>query len=149
MLAYGYFEGNNGEKRVRFRTSWADGDLKLAEWNANNWVFLPGSFPVRGFIGYHPRPEITDIQRNGDSVTFHWVGPQAALIDAEIDREIPLNYYVIEASDTLGMDGFTAVTEPTTNQSATVENCCKDRVFYRLKLLSPEEASVYTGLDSF
>lgn len=146
MLAYGYLERSSGEKFVRFRTSWASGDSRLAEWQPNNWVVLSGSFPVRGFMGFHPRPKITNIQRDENAVTFTWTGPESVMINAEIESEIPLNYYVIEASHQLGDDTFSSITEPTSDHTVTVENCCDGPVFYRLKLLSPEEAQTYTGL---
>ncbi|MCB1125704.1 MAG: hypothetical protein KDM81_04355, partial [Verrucomicrobiae bacterium] len=61
-LIYGYYV-TAGKQYVRIRTSWGTGDNVLCEWRDVSWLGLP-NMPVRGVVGFHPRPEITASERN-------------------------------------------------------------------------------------
>jgi hypothetical protein len=51
---------------------------------------------------------------------------------------IPLHQYVLEKATIAQPTEFAPVSEPTTARSVTVENCCGDAAFFRVKLLPPE-----------
>ena len=70
MLAYGYYEDPTyGVRWVYYRTSWASGAGVRSQWNANRWQ---AELPVRGVIGFHPRPKVRSLSRQADSVTLAW-----------------------------------------------------------------------------
>lgn len=137
MLAYGYYVADSGERYVRYRTSWASGDRMLSAWSSGSWQ---ADLPVRGFIGYHPQPQITQSAAQGDMLRLEWDGPSGVLSNVIDQTSIPLHWYVVERSTSVSPLNFSPVTDPTTNRTATVTQCCSDvQAFYRLRLLGPQE----------
>jgi hypothetical protein len=138
MMAYGYYITDEGEQFVRYKTSWgSSGDNTLSRWNAEIWQ---AQLPVRGVIGYHPLPTITAITPTGQDLTIQWQGPSSVLSNLVTQTATPLHWYVVEKATELAPGGFTAVSDPTTEQSLTLENCCGETAFFRVKLLPPSSA---------
>jgi hypothetical protein len=137
MLAYGYYVSDSGERYVRYRTSWASGDRMLSPWSSDEWQ---AQLPVRGFIGYHPQPQITQSVGQGNTLQLAWDGPSSVLSNLVDHTSAPAHWYVVERATTLSPANFAPVSEPTADRSVTVTNCCSDvRAFYRLKMLAPAE----------
>lgn len=138
MLAYGYFIDPDGISYVRLRTSWGSGDNVFNQWTSDDW--LPEStllLPVRGVIGYHPRPQIMQITRNDDHLTLRWHGPASVLYDEEAGTLTPLHEYVVEAADSLNPAGFAPVAPPTTERQLTIPAGTGSALFLRVKLTPP------------
>jgi hypothetical protein len=131
MLAYGYAI-ESGKKQVIYRTSWASGDYQRSEWGSQNWeAFLP----VRGVMGYHPKPKITKVTSANGNVTISWDGPASQLYDQVAETTTPLHRYQLERTPSLDQP-FVAVTSLSTNRSATVAECC-GTAFFRVRLVTP------------
>lgn len=136
MLAYGYVTDVDGTQVVRYRTSWGSGDNVFSAWNAASWQ---AGLPVRGVIGFHPRPKITGLSRSQGMVTIRWEGPSSQLYDAVSQTVTPVHRYVVERSLTLNPPDFVALNEdsPTTEHSLTVPDCCDTSAFFRVRLVGP------------
>ncbi|MBI5388027.1 MAG: hypothetical protein HZA90_25465 [Verrucomicrobia bacterium] len=135
MLAYGYAEYPSlGIQWVYYRTSWASGDGVHSQWDDGTWQ---AGNPLRGVVGYHPRPRIRSATRTENTVTITWDGPSSQLYDADTEATTLLHRYQVERS--LGMTPATwsAAGEPTTDRSLTLTNCCANASFYRVRLLGP------------
>ena len=143
MLVYGYYDSPDDLdpiEEVRCKNSWGSGDY-LRDWN--NWAWFGDPNPpfmqynVRGVICYRPKPKITDIQRSDGKLVLTWDGPSAQLYDVIAEATTNLHHYVIEHSPTLDPPAFSEITEPTTERTATVDECCDGAGYYRVKLLDP------------
>jgi len=132
MLAYGYVISDSDQRYVRYRTSWASGDKSLHQWNADGWE---ADLPVRGVIGYHPRPQIVNITHSQSSVTIAWHGPAAQLYDAVNDTNIALDSYVVEKATSLDFKDAAPVSADIAGQSVTITNCCDASTFFRIRLV--------------
>lgn len=132
VLIYGYYV-TGGKQYARVRTSWASGDNMLCEWRETGWLGLP--MPVRGVLGFHPRPQIVDSERNGGQLTLRWVGPDAEVYDQMTGGRRRAHWYVVERASALEPDGFVEVSSPTTSREWTGDDCCPGSVFYRVKLV--------------
>jgi len=138
MLAYGYYELDDGRKFVRTRESWATGDT-LHEWNNQSWTpSLPDFLPIRGLIGFHPRPRITAVERVSGGIKVRWEGPEAELYYAATDTRRQVHRYVVERSTSLEDLNFVAASEPTQAREITLPDCCPGGALYRVTLLPPE-----------
>jgi hypothetical protein len=139
-LAYGYTYDEFGEPFVRYRTSWASGDNQFSPWNDSNWT--PNgelNLPLRGVIGFHPKPRMVDVARNGDHLHLRWHGPMSILHDAETDTDLPVHEYVIERADSLVAPDWQVVAGPITALEGETPECCGGSAFFRVRLLSPAE----------
>ena len=134
MLAYGYFIADSGARFVRYRTSWASGDNMVSEWNSKFWQ---ADLPVRGVIGYHPLPQIKNVSFANRAVTIRWDGPDSNLFNLEDGAAAPLHAYVVEQTAGLGVAGWTSVTAPLSEHTATIVNCCDGTTFFRVRLVKP------------
>jgi len=135
MLAFGYYITDSGKRYVRYKTSWgSSGDNTLSEWGPNVWQ---ARLPVRGVMGYHPLPKITNITITGDSFLIEWDGPSSVLSDLTTRASSPLHWYVVEKSSAETANQFVPVTQPTVERRATIPICCEDAVLFRVKLLPP------------
>ncbi len=140
MLAYGYFITDGGDVFVRYRTSWASGDLEFSRWDAGNWTPDESlNLPLRGVIGFRPRPKIVGISRASGGLHLRWHGPQSVLRDDGADVEYPTQRFIVEQADRLDASAWTPATEPTTGLSATVPDCCAGARFFRVRVLEPAE----------
>lgn len=136
MLAHGYYIADDGKQFVRYKTSWgSSGDNTMSLWDRIPWqAFLP----VRGVIGYHPRPKITRVTPAEGAVTIEWEGPGSNVSNLVAGTTLPVHWYVLEKATLLNPGNFEAVTEPTTERSITVPDCCPERAgFFRIRLLPP------------
>ncbi len=116
ILAYGYYaEGT--QKYVRLRDSWAGGDNRFCSWMPGAWL---ADLPLRGVIGYHPKPKITQYTRNTDSITLAWEGPASVIFDSNTGTTTPVHNYVVEQASVTDPTHFTAITPSSPNHSATV-----------------------------
>jgi hypothetical protein len=137
MLAFGYQTNGLGQKFVRYRTSWGSGDGWASEWTADEWQ---AGLPLRGVIGYRPKPRITCITPPaGGLVTIRWEGPGARLQNATLGTITEVHRYVIERSTTLAPGSFVQVAGPTTAREASVPVICGclTTAFFRVRLVGP------------
>jgi hypothetical protein len=85
---------------------------------------MPGAWladlPLRGVIGYHPKPKITQFTRNADSITLAWEGPASVIFDSNTGTTTPVHNYVVEQASVTDPTHFTAITQSSPNHSATV-----------------------------
>jgi hypothetical protein len=132
MLAYGYLISDSGAKVVRYRTSWGDGDQRLALWSSGYWE---AQLAVRGMIGYHPLPKITEVSREGNSLRVKWAGPSATLVDRTTGQTWPAHRYVLERSSTLDAGAFQSAGEPVAGNETLIPASSTSTEFYRVKLI--------------
>ncbi|MFO1501250.1 MAG: hypothetical protein U1G07_23150 [Verrucomicrobiota bacterium] len=139
MLAYGYYITDDGDVRVRYKTSWgSSGDLTLSRWTSAYWQ---AELPVRGVIAYHPLPRITQMRRTGGALTVEWEGPDSVLTDFASHTTTRLHSYVLEKAPALNPSEFSPVAEPTTERSVTIPDCCPAEAgFFRLRLVTANVA---------
>jgi len=137
VLIYGYVDdpasGVTGS--VMIRTSWGpqpdDPSYGVQPWISTNWLAL---FPVRGVIGFRPKPKITGVRRENDRVTVNWDGPAAQIVDALAGDARPAHWYQLERSPTLNPPRFEPVGNPTSEHTMVVAECCVASAFYRVKV---------------
>lgn len=135
MLAYGYYIDDSGNPYVRYRTSWATGDFELSPWTADSWT--PAGeldLPLRGVIGYRPRPKIVETRRESGGFLIRWEGPSSVLHDEEQQTDTPVHWYTIERSDRLEPADWRTVAGPVASLQVTVPDCCDGTAFFRLRL---------------
>ncbi len=138
MLAYGYVIDDEGNPYVRYRTSWASGDNQLSAWSPANWTPEQSlNLPLRGVIGYRPRPKLVGIQRVSGGLQLRWHGPQSVLRDEGADAEWAVHEFVIEKSDRLDPASWETAVGPITGLTATVPNCCDGTQFFRIRVVDP------------
>jgi len=133
MLIYGYQVGNDGEQRAYYKTSWGISE-EYSPWTANTWQAF---MPVRGVIGFRPKPKIVRFGRSGSKVSMAWDGPAAQVHDEVNDIITAPQLYVVEKSTTLVPGNYLPVTEPSTNRTAAIPISCCESAFFRIRLQSP------------
>jgi hypothetical protein len=134
MLAYGYSEyPSQGVQWVYYRTSWGVGEYSSA-WTGDTWQ---AGMPVRGVIGFHPRPKIRSATRANGQVTFSWDGPSAQINDAIAGTTATVHRYQLERATSLSTRDFSPVGAPTTSRTITVPETEGENAFYRVSLLPP------------
>jgi len=136
MLAYGYAVTDGGTLAVRYRTSWASGDNSWSIWGPEVWE---AGLPLRGVISFRPTPRIRAIQRIGSELQVRWDGPSSLLMDNVAEQITPAHWYVLEETQELGGE-FQPVMSPLTELQATIPAPESHQAFYRVRLLTPEEA---------
>ncbi len=140
MLAYGYFVDDAGNEYVRYRTSWASGDRQFSTWTAEDWTPEEAlNLPLRGVVGFHPRPKLTGIERGNASWRFHWEGPLSILLDDLSETQTPVHRYLVERTGSLTEPQWEAITGPVAALSVSVPACCGDAGYFRLRLAAPHE----------
>jgi len=75
MMAYGYSIEDN-QKVAIYHTSWGSGE-SLSEWKGDAWQ---AQLPVRGVIGFHPKPKITSVTRTDGNITVLLGRPRVAAL---------------------------------------------------------------------
>ena len=134
MLAYGYKEDPAlGIQWVYYRTSWASGPGRK-QWNAANWE---ANLPVRGVIGFHPKPKLGSLTRTNGLVTLTWTGPSAKINDVVNQTTNAVHYYRVQWSPDPGLPGWDTVGTATTNQTSTFAEPTSSTAFYRVVLGQP------------
>jgi len=137
MLAFGYYIDDDGNKFVRYKTSWGgSGDNTLNSWDGSLWV--PVYIAVRGFITYHPFPKVSSLSL-GDQNTLkiEWDGPASQLLDISSGEATRVHWYVVERSDSLSDPKFVAVSDPSTDHEITLTGYPGDAGFFRIRLVKP------------
>lgn len=134
MLAYGYYVPDSGEQYVRYKTSWgSSGENTLSEWDAGRWQ---AGLPLRGVIGFQPRPRITSLSRQSGALILEWEGPASVMMNVSTRETTELHYYVVEKSTSASPTSFEPVTEPSTGRTAVLRDCCpEEAAFFRITLL--------------
>jgi hypothetical protein len=136
MIAYGYVETATS-KQVRYRTSWASGDNRFAEWAGGVWE---ASLTLRGVIAFHPQPKIRSVTAQADGVHVQWDGPSAQVYDNLAKTTNAVHWYVIEKLDSLNSANFTPITTPSTTREAVLDPATLgSQEYFRVKLLAPAE----------
>ena len=133
MLAYGYYEvPSSGIRWVYYRTSWATG-LFSSQWNANAWQ---AEMPVRGVIGFHPRPKLRSVSRAAGAVTLTWDGPSARLYYQVARTTNYVHRYQAEWTPVVNPANWQAVgSVVSTNRVVTFAEPASATAFYRVRLL--------------
>lgn len=146
VMAYGHLSrpAEGIGQGVRVRTSWGSGDDYIIEWGSLDPMgiaFAEGlpTFPVRGVIGYHPRPKILQVTRNGANVTLRWEGPASQLYDAIADHTTSAHTYQLQRATSLAPGNWKNQGSPTTNTVLTFSEAASENAFFRLRLLLPGE----------
>jgi len=137
MVAYGYRIQDDGSQFVRFRSSFAGGDNEFAAWTSAGW--WGPSLPLRGVIGYHPLPRITEVRAVEGNLVIHWDGPDSELYDVATGTIKKLHWYVVEKATSLANADFTPVAPPTTEHVLTVPITDDYPAYFRIKLLPLSE----------
>lgn len=138
MLAYGYLIQDDGSAFVRYRTSWSSGDREFSPWTADDWTPEQAlNLPLRGVIGFHPRPRLEAPRWTGSKLQLRWQGPLATLRDDLADTEAPVHRYRVERA----IPGSTPlqwepVTEPAASLTADLPvNPAAPAALYRVHLI--------------
>jgi hypothetical protein len=138
ILAYGYYITDDGTRHVRYRSSFASGDLHFGIWKAD--TIWHGLAPLRGVIAYHPLPKITDMSESDGQVTIQWRGPNAILYDGNTGLTSKPHRYVVEMATSSTEADFVPITDPTTSHTVTIPAPDTQSAFYRVRLLTPLES---------
>lgn len=140
MLAFGYLVDDDGTEYVRFRTSWASGDLIFSPWTAAPWTptgIL--NFPLRGVIGYHPRPKVRTIFREETDLVIRWDGPSATIVDEVAGENREAHRYIVERADAPDATTWTPISEALKAREFRIPVTDADRGFYRVRLVISAE----------
>ena len=136
MLAYGYVIDDSGNTYVRYRTSWASGDNQLSPWSDANWTPEQSlNLPLRGVIGFRPRPKLVSIAPRSGGIELRWHGPQSVLRDEGSETEWIPQRFVVEQSPGLNPAQWEPATEPINGLTATIPGCCEGARFFRIRLV--------------
>jgi hypothetical protein len=142
VMIYGYFSDPLAgiDKGIIIRTSWASGSsdqftdpslwprIELTQWTGGAWL---GLYPVRGVIGFHPKPKIIHFARTGGNIALNWHGPSAQVYDALSGTTTLPHRYCVQRATTLNPANWTPIAVPTTELSATVPDV-EGTAFYRV-----------------
>ena len=137
MVAYGYILTDSGAPAVRYRTSWGSGDNSLSLWTSDAWE---AGLAVRGFITYHPLPKITEVKPGKENIVIKWEGPSSTVTDSLTGASTPVNWYVVEKTQSLTNPNFAPISAPSLDHEATIPTYPDQQAFFRVKLLTPEQA---------
>ena len=134
MLAYGYREDPaSGMRWVIYRTSWASGNGVHSQWNASAWQ---AGMPVRGVIGFHPRPRLRSLTQTGGDVSLAWDGPSSRLYNVPLTTTKTVHAYQVEWTPTLKPAEWSAIGPATTERTATFPPPSSATAFYRVRLVA-------------
>ena len=105
--------------------------------HAHRVLELPGGvldLPLRGVIGYHPRPKILRFEKNQDQVSLEWHGPASELANATDNSTHKLHLYHIERASSLIQPDWTSITDPSHDHQVSFREPSNGAVFYRVVL---------------
>ena len=146
MLAIGYEESEAAGAIYRYvyvRTSWGSGEGIYRSWSTEPWLTGSPSLHVRGVIGFHPRPKIRSITRQGTALTLRWDGPVSRVPhydqNTQAYSEARPHRFQLRRSPVLSADprDYAAFGPVTKERTITVDECCGGTAFYRVMLLAP------------
>lgn len=134
MLIYGYYiSPPPSTTNVYVREGYASGE-KFKPWNSSSWLTF-ATLPVRGILGFHPKPKLRSLAINGSDVTLAWDGPSSEIYDDINLTTTPAHYYQVEKSTTMSPADFQPIGPVTSDRNITIQDCCGESVFYRVRLL--------------
>lgn len=137
MVAHWYLSTDAGIQAVRYRTSWASGDTSFAAWGPGSWE---ANLPLRGVITFRPKPKIVSIKRADGQLEISWHGPSATIHDQTTGEDRKAHWYVVErAHDVVGL-AFAPAAPPTSDLNLKVIEESSGAAFYRVRLMTAEEA---------
>ncbi len=133
VMIYGYFSdsASQTDKGILIRTSWASSgsQLEYTSWTGASWL---GLFPVRGVIGFHPKPKVTRFNRNGGNITLNWDGPSARVFDEVSGQTTTPHRYCIQRATSLYPPNWKPFAGPTTSLSIAFTDSSPSNCFYRV-----------------
>ena len=136
VMIYGYFSdpSTGRDKGIIIRTSWASGGSQQEQtvWTAAAWL---GLFPVRGVIGFHPKPKVTDFSRAGGKIVLNWHGPSAQVYDEVSGTTTQPHRYCVQRATSLNPAKWTSIAGPTTDLSASFPDPGAETSFYRVVMI--------------
>ncbi len=135
MLAYGYTISDEGTPFVRYRTSWASGNFNFSEWNSANWTpegIL--NLPLRGVIGFHPKPKITSVIMTPEGLHLRWHAPRSTLVNETTQTSSQVQVYSVEQSFSLSDPHFETVGNPTDDPETTIPFNAQRDVYFRVRV---------------
>ncbi|MBI4663578.1 MAG: hypothetical protein HY735_32655 [Verrucomicrobia bacterium] len=141
VLAYGYMIAEDGSQHVRIRDGYAGGDSVFRPWTTNSW--WGDSLPLRGVIGYRPRPRIAGLAAANGKLTIRWDGPNSERYNVETGVITELHRYVVEMAPSPAGTEFTPISEPVAGLSVTIPIPETQPAYFRLRLLPPPEEPQY------
>lgn len=133
MLAYGYMITEDGRRLVRYRDSWGGGDNRLRQWDGRDWE---AQLPVRGWIGFRPKPKITRVERVGGFIRLEWDGPSSTLSNAVERTSYDLHWYTVEKATSLSPPQFAEVSSARNERWIHLPDDGGNAAIYRVKLLA-------------
>jgi hypothetical protein len=135
MVIYGYQVYEGFGTNVYCRDGYGGGEV-TKNWAPVAWLTSSG-LPLRGVIGFRPKPKMRSIARDGADLVLRWEGPLSQLYDLLAETTTPVHRYQVQRSLALNPPDFQPVGSPTTELSLTIPDCCEDAAFYRVELLPP------------
>ena len=136
MMIYGYSEFvAAGLKLAYYRTSWGIGE-ESSFWTSDTWQ---ANLPVRGVIGYRPKPKIICTARSGNDLTFTWHGPSSQIEDQVLGTTTSVHRYQILRTTSLSPADWQPASAITTDHTITITETPGTAAFFRLRLLHPGE----------
>ena len=136
MLAFGYTIEDDGRQFVRYRTSWGSGDQQLSEWSSAGWIPFTLNLPVRGVMGYHPKPQVRSYSVGEDTVSMSWHGPMATVRNNVTGVASPVHRYIVEKAERLDAAEWQQLGDVVDGMSAEVPRGDSRSAFFRVRLLS-------------
>ena len=134
VLVYGYVVTDDDRRYARLRTSWASGDTQFNEWTEGNWLESASlSLPVRGVIGFRPKPRIFAVQQSGTNLLISWHGPLSVRRDEVAEITQAIHHYVLEVAESPEGE-FLPLGEPIQSLEVTIPICCEMRRYFRVRL---------------
>jgi hypothetical protein len=131
VMIYGYFSDTFSgiTKGLFIRTSWGIGEQRVS-WSSGSWI---GTFPVRGVIGFHPKPKIKTFTRDGGNLTLTWEGPATFLYDEISQTTSPqIQSFLVQQATNLNTGDWKTVAGPTTAFTVTIPQPSDTAAFYRV-----------------
>ncbi len=135
MLAYGYTVSDDGTPFVRYRTSWASGHFNFSAWDAKDWTpegIL--NLPLRGVIGFHPKPKIISVAKTGQDLKLRWHAPRSFLHDESNKSSKQVQTYILEQAFSMQDPHFEPVGNPTSDLETTIPLNSDREAYFRIRI---------------
>ncbi len=135
MLAYGYTISDEGTPFVRYRTSWASGNFNFSAWDSANWT--PEGIlklPLRGVIGFHPKPKITSVVRTPQGLQLRWHAPRSILVNESENHSKQVQSFILERAFSLNDPHFEPVGNPTTDLETVIPFNADPESYFRVRV---------------
>lgn len=135
VMIYGYYSDSffGVEKGILIRTSWQSSyvnrNLERTAWTGAAWL---GLFPVRGVIGFHPKPKVIHFSRDGSNIFLNWDGPTAQVYNQLTEQTTFPHRYCIQRATSLNPPNWKPVAGPTTSLSISFTDSSPSNCFYRV-----------------